>query len=172
MLGAACMPVALLRGFFGASCSVQHCLYTIYFAVSPAEGSFCSAGSKFVILTLAQSLWAQNCCYAAVLLYSVPQQSYMASRLSWQINRVFVSDRMSLWSTLFFWISPKSSDSFTGWFLLPCTMQGATSLSGKQLQNETETKFTHWKSSWRWWGLRMILFSYWWKLGSVCLLRV
>ena len=162
------MPTGLL--FFGVSWSVQHCLYTICCSVPLQRDPFALQDPNSSFLGwIFMSHWGQNCYKALVLLYNVPQQRYMASRLLWQINRVFLLARMSLRCILFFWISPKSGDSLTVWFLLPCTMQGETSRSGKQLQNETKREFTHWKNCWRWCGLRMILLSYLWKLGSVCL---
>lgn len=164
MLRAYNMPISLLF-FFGTSCSVQHCLFT---AVPLQRDSFTQQDLNLSLLCWLSLFEPRT---VAGIPLQCSQQKYLVSWLLWQINRVLSSDRMCVWSTLFFWISPKSRVSFTEWFLLPSAVQGATStsVSEKWIQNETETKFVK--------ILKMVqfkicLFSCVWKLGYVCLLGV
>lgn len=132
--------------FFGTSCSVQQCLFT---AVPLQRDSFAQQDLNLSLLCWLSLFEPRT---VAGIPLQCSQQKYMVSWLLWQINS-FLIDRMCLWSTLFFWISLKST--FTEWLLLPSTMQGATStsVSEKQLQNETGTKFVRF---WRWYGLKFV----------------
>lgn len=148
MLRAYNMPISLLF-FFGTSCSVQHCLFT---AVPLQRDSFAQQDLNLSLLCWLSLFEPRT---VAGIPLQCSQQKYLVSWLLWQINRVLSSDRMCVWSTLFFEF-PLNLEfhSLSGF---SCQVQCREQLQLLSLKNGFRMKLKQnlWRF-WRWYSLKFV----------------